>query len=83
MSTVNHPKHYNMGKIEVLDFILDKKFNYLAGSIVKYMSRYRWKGSPLEDLKKARFYLDRLIEQVEADPCDQSDPHPRHRRIPQ
>lgn len=61
---VNHPPHYTTGKIEVLDFILDQDFGYLAGQVVKYLSRYRWKGSPREDLEKARFYLDRLLERT-------------------
>lgn len=67
---VNHPAHYTRGKIEVLDFILDQRFGYLAGNVVKYVSRYRWKSAPVEDLKKARFYLDRLIEQLEKGESD-------------
>ena len=59
---VNHPSHYTQGKIEVLDFILDQKFGYLAGQVIKYMCRYRYKGNPKQDLEKARFYLNRLIE---------------------
>ena len=60
---VNHPAHYTTGKIEVLDFIQDQQFGYLDGQVVKYLSRYRHKGKPLEDLKKAQFYLHRLIMQ--------------------
>ena len=59
---VNSPPHYTKGKIEVLDFILDQEFGYLAGNVVKYLSRYRHKGKPLEDLRKAEYYLKRLIE---------------------
>jgi len=62
---VERPQHYNMGTIEVLDFILDQALPYLAGNIVKYVCRYRYKGNPVEDLKKARFYLDRLIKETE------------------
>jgi hypothetical protein len=58
---VNRPPHYTTGTIEVLDFIEDQHFGYLAGQVVKYVARFRHKGAPLEDLKKARFYLDRLI----------------------
>ena len=39
--------------------------NYTQGNIIKYVSRYRYKGKALEDLKKARWYLNRLIEDVE------------------
>ena len=59
---VNHPSHYTQGNIETLDFILDQKFGYLAGQVIKYMCRYRYKGNPKQDLEKARFYLNRLIE---------------------
>ena len=58
---VNHPAHYTTGTIEVLDFILDQRFGYLDGQVIKYMSRYRHKGNRLEDLRKAEFYLRRLI----------------------
>jgi len=60
--SVRHPKHYTRGKIEVIDFIIDQGFDFLEGNVIKYLSRYKWKGSPLEDLKKAQFYLERLIE---------------------
>lgn len=59
--TVEHPPHYNQGKIEVIDFIEDQNFGFLDGNVIKYICRYRWRGAPIEDLKKARFYLDRLI----------------------
>jgi len=62
---VNHPKHYTQGRIEPLDFIVSQDLPYLAGNVVKYVTRYRWKGKPVEDLKKARFYLDRLIREQE------------------
>ena len=60
---VTHPSHYTQGKIEVLDFILDQDLPYLAGNIVKYVCRYRFK-SGVEDLRKAEFYLKRLIKEL-------------------
>jgi hypothetical protein len=62
---VNHPLHYTKGRIEALDFILDQDLPYLPSTILKYLVRYRFKDSPVEDLKKARFYLDRLIYELE------------------
>lgn len=62
---VNHPPHYTQGKIDVIDFIVDQKMDYCLGNAVKYLARYRHKRSPVEDLKKARFYVDRLIAQEE------------------
>ncbi len=61
---VNNPLHYKQGSIEVLDYILAKDFNYLEGNIVKYISRYKFKNG-IEDLKKAQFYLNRLIKITE------------------
>lgn len=55
--------HYRRGKIEVWDAILDWKLGYLEGNIVKYVARYREKNG-VEDLRKARHYLDKLIEVV-------------------
>jgi hypothetical protein len=60
--TVNHPPHYTAGKIEVIDFIEDQKLSYHLGNVVKYVCRADHKGSRLEDLKKAAWYLDREIE---------------------
>ena len=66
---VNHPEHYTRGKIETIDFIEDKGLNFHLGNVVKYISRCGHKKSvgkslqakALEDLRKARFYLDREI----------------------
>jgi predicted 2-oxoglutarate/Fe(II)-dependent dioxygenase YbiX len=59
---VNHPSHYNSGKIEVIDAIEDWKLDFHAGNVVKYVARHQHKLNPVEDLKKARWYLDRLIQ---------------------
>lgn len=63
---VNHPRHYKFGGIETIDFIEAKHLTYNLGNVVKYVSRADHKGNRLEDLKKARFYLDREINQAEA-----------------
>jgi transcriptional regulator with XRE-family HTH domain len=60
--TINHPLHYRAGGVETIDFIEAKDLNYRLGNVVKYVSRAGKKESdPLEDLKKARWYLDREI----------------------
>lgn len=61
---VNEPLHYTQGSIEVLDYIIAKDFNFLEGNIIKYISRYKFKNG-LEDLKKAQFYLNKLIDEEE------------------
>jgi len=70
IDTVNKPAHYNNGKVECIEAIdasmTDVEFRgYLKGNVLKYVWRYLYKGKPLEDLKKARAYLDRLIESYE------------------
>ncbi len=59
---VNSPDHYTKGDIEVIDYILDQKFDYLEGNVIKYVSRYRSKGG-IEDLRKAKWYLEKLIDE--------------------
>jgi hypothetical protein len=62
MDVINHPDHYKVGGIETIDFIEAKNLNYHLGNVVKYITRADHKGKRLEDLKKARWYLDREIE---------------------
>lgn len=69
MSTIDHPAHYNMGKIEVIDAIEDWQLDFCLGNAVKYIARAKHKGSELEDLKKARWYLDRAIQRLEGTPA--------------
>ncbi|EAC4840304.1 DUF3310 domain-containing protein [Listeria monocytogenes] len=64
---VNNPAHYNTGGIETLDYIKAKVKDYpsyAAGNILKYVSRYEHKNG-IEDLKKAQFYLNDLIAELE------------------
>lgn len=66
METVNHPKHYNMGKIEAIDFIEDWDLNFSLGNAIKYIIRSPYKGKQVEDLKKAIWYLNRELERIES-----------------
>lgn len=58
---INHPSHYTDGKIEVIDYIEDKNFNFNLGNAIKYISRAGKKGDKVEDLQKAIWYLEREI----------------------
>jgi hypothetical protein len=62
---VNHPPHYNKAGIETIDALeamLTNGFDYyLQGNVFKYLWRYRYKNGT-EDLKKAQWYLNKLIE---------------------
>ena len=66
---VHSPSHYMHGKKETIDVIRDcmesdEYHGYLKGNVLKYVSRYKFKGEPLEDLQKANWYLNRLIKEV-------------------
>nr|DAO92481.1 MAG TPA: nucelotide kinase [Caudoviricetes sp.] len=60
---VNHPSHYNAGRIEVIDFIEDQNLNFNLGNAVKYISRAGKKDPKKfrEDLEKAIWYLNREL----------------------
>lgn len=66
---VNHPSHYQ-GKVEVIEIIeqltegMEGSKAYRLGNVIKYIFRHEKKGG-LEDLKKAAWYLDRTIENME------------------
>ncbi len=62
---INHPEHYTAGGIEAIDVIEAKGLGFATGNAVKYILRHRFKGHPLADLRKARWYLDRGITQLE------------------
>ena len=67
---VNHPSHYASSTIECIEAIkasmtLEAFNGYLKGNIMKYLWRYEKKIAPVEDLKKAHWYLDRLIKELE------------------
>lgn len=67
---VNRPSHYTQGGIECIDAIKaslseEAYKGYLKGNIEKYLWRYEHKSNPVEDLKKAQWYLERLIKETE------------------
>ena len=69
---VNNPEHYASGSIECVDYLYDNMpiDAFIGGcewNVKKYMHRWRYKGKPVQDLKKARWYLDKLIETLDGD----------------
>lgn len=75
---VNHPAHYTQGRFEAIDVIEDavaQAPDAVRGGCqwqaLKYLLRLWGKGNPLQDARKARWYLERLIAHLEAghDPC--------------
>ena len=64
---VNHPPHYMLGGVEVIDAIEAWDLGFCLGNAVKYIARAGKKdpAKTLEDLKKARWYLDREVARLE------------------
>lgn len=87
-SNVTHPSHYNTGKIEVIEAIEDWNLNFHRGNVVKYTTR-AGKKDPLkevEDLEKAKWYLEREIERLRAgiekrEPVRPNDMNPKSHTV--
>ena len=60
---VSHPSHYNQG-IEAIDIIESWELNFSLGNAIKYILRSPYKGKQIEDLEKARWYIDREINRL-------------------
>lgn len=69
--SVEHPAHYNSGGVEVIDAIEAWELGFCLGNSVKYIARAGKKDADktLEDLRKARWYLDREISRISSDPA--------------
>jgi hypothetical protein len=72
---VNNPDHYANGNIECIEYLQDNLpyeafLGGLEWNIKKYMHRWRYKSKPVQDLKKARWYLDKLIETLDGEDAD-------------
>lgn len=67
---INHPNHYTQGKYEVIDIIENATKDLkgiqavCVGNVLKYILRFQYKNG-VEDIKKAKWYLDKLIAEVE------------------
>ena len=64
---VNHPDHYNSGKFEAMEVIADAGYGegFLLWNVLKYTLRAKHKEDEVDDLKKARWYLDYWIQLLE------------------
>ena len=60
---VSHPSHYNQG-IEPIEVIESWDLNFSLGNAIKYILRSPYKGKQIEDLEKARWYIDREINRL-------------------
>ena len=66
MESVNHPSHYNIGNIEVIDAIDDWNLNFSRGNAIKYIARagHKNKETEIQDLEKAIWYIQHEIERL-------------------
>ena len=62
---VVRPDHYNQGEIEPIKYIQSHKMGFEQGNVIKYVTRYKHKGCPVEDLRKAMQYLEWLVKVTE------------------
>lgn len=67
---INHPPHYTMGGIEVIDAIEAWGLGFRLANVVKYVARADRKGQPIQDLQKALWYLEREIRTRQANSVD-------------
>lgn len=63
---INHPPHYTATAVEPIDVIEAWELGFHLGNAVKYIARHAHKGSAIDDLRKARWYLDREISRMES-----------------
>lgn len=66
MNNIDHPQHYNQG-IEPIDIIESWDLNFSLGNAIKYILRAPYKNNELEDLEKAKWYLEREIKRLKGE----------------
>jgi hypothetical protein len=68
---VNNPSHYQTASglevIDVIDDFVPDPYSYYQGNVIKYLLRHMSKGKPQQDLEKARWYLNKMIEEWDND----------------
>ncbi len=62
---INTPQHYLQGSIEPIDFIESNNMDHCEGCIVKYITRYKYKGNAVDDIKKLIWYANRILKKLE------------------
>ena len=72
---VNHPSHYNSGKIEVIDYIEDQNLGFHLGNAIKHICRAGKKdrNKTVEDLRKAIWYIERYISMISVSKPESED----------
>lgn len=68
IDNVNHPRHYERGPFECIE--LTQHFNFCIGNAIKYVWRHMDKGHPVEDLAKAKWYVEREAKRLNSTVCE-------------
>ena len=64
---VDHPSHYNHGEYETIDVIEDWNLDFNCGNAIKYISRHMHKNTPIRDIEKAIWYLERRLNSLKGE----------------
>jgi|TARA_B110000261_G_scaffold86161_1_gene98545 hypothetical protein len=62
---INQPPHYTQAAIEPIDYIRAHDMSFCEGNVIKYLTRHNHKATPMQDLLKCRYYINKLIEDLE------------------
>ena len=62
---INTPPHYTTASIEPIDYIRAHEMSFCEGNVIKYLTRHTHKDTPMQDLLKCRYYINKLIQDLE------------------
>lgn len=65
LDLINQPPHYTQAAIQPIDYIMSNELNFCEGNVIKYLTRHPFKGTPMQDLLKCRYYINKLISELE------------------
>lgn len=65
LDLINHPPHYTQASIEPIDYIRAHEMDFCEGNVIKYLTRHKHKDTPMVDLLKCRYYVNKLISDLE------------------
>jgi len=65
LDLINNPPHYTQASLEPIDYIMAHGMNFCEGNVIKYLTRYPHKATPMQDLLKCRYYINKLISELE------------------
>ena len=70
---ITNPNHYNKWSIQPIDIIEEWELNFSLGNVIKYIARHRDKGTPITDIQKALWYLERELKRLQTEDTIEED----------